>query len=946
MSAPTPPAPTSPAPISPAPTTLVLIDGHALAFRSLFALRRNEPNIPRLTNRSGEATDAVMGFMRLTLRLARQRSNQVIVVFDPPVKTFRHEQFEGYKAGRAEMPGDLSAQINRIREIVDAVGLPRLEEPGYEADDVIASLTRMAEGTGMQVRIVTSDRDAYQLLDDHVKVIANDFSLIGPAEVLEKYGVTVRQWVDYRALTGDASDNIPGAKGIGPKTAAKLLQEYGTLEGIYAAARAGTLKPDGTRQKLLDSEQDVLFSHQISCMVSDLPLKVQLGTGRLPGNPERLEELLSELELHSVRRDVLLLDSGGHDSGGLGTEDLPGSVHGAEQAVPREPALPLAAVVTQPWRAPGQDVVWGYRLSREDDLTAALLDAATFETQGEGNVVRIAPTQEPPEWKKAQAHAAPEGLFELSSTLPPSRAQHKASEKAAEKAQKEVDKAAARLRGQFPATVQDAEFAGQRTLRAAGAKALAAHLSVRGTATEPGDDPLLMAYLLDPSNTSMETVSQRYLNLPWPQGAAGRAGVTARLLQDLPAHFDDARRKLYTEMELPLSRVLTRMEVAGVRLDSEFLRGMSLSVGARLSALEGEIHAHAGREFQIRSRDQLEAVLYDELGLASGKKTKLTGKRSTAVAALEPLRNEHPIVPVLLEYRELEKLRGTYLEPLPNLVNPHTGRLHTTFAQAAVATGRLSSLNPNLQNIPIRSENGRELRKGFIAAPGHCLIAADYSQIELRLLAHIAGDGLMQQAFREGADIHRRTAAQVLGLNEDGITSEQRRAAKTVNFGVLYGMSAHRLSGDLGIAYAEAAGFIETYFSTYPGIRGYIDRTLAFGREHGYVETLYGRRRYVPELNASNRNVREAGERLAYNMPIQGTAADIIKVAMVRLDERLSALGARLLLQVHDELLVEAPEGQAGEIAALMQELMEGAASLSVPLSVEVGVGPNWYDAK
>ncbi|WP_407540606.1 DNA polymerase I [Deinococcus radiomollis] len=929
----------------PAPTTLVLIDGHALAFRSLFALRRNEPNVPKLTNRSGEATDAVLGFMRLTLRLARQKSNQVIVVFDPPVRTFRHEQFEGYKAGRAEMPTDLSAQINRIRELVDAVGLPRLEEPGYEADDVIATLTRMAEGTGMQVRIVTSDRDAYQLLDDHVKVIANDFSLIGPAEVLEKYGVTVRQWVDYRAMTGDASDNIPGARGIGPKTAAKLLQEYGSLEGIYAAAKAGTLKPDGTRQKLLDSEADVQFSHQISCMVTDLPLKVELGTGRLPGNPERLEELLSELELHSVRRDVLLLDTAGQGAG-EGSEDLPDSIHDTEHARQAEPVPPLAEVVTEPWRTPGEGVVWGYVLSREDDLTAALTGAATFEQTGEGGVVRVAPTQQPPEWKKAEAYAEPEGLFELSGT-----ALTKTQQKTTAKAQKEVEKAAAKLREQFPATVLDSEFALQRVVSAAGAKALAAHLSVRGTAAEPGDDPLLMAYLLDPANTTMEAVSQRYLHLPWPDDAAGRASVTARLLQDLPSQFDDARRKLYDEMELPLSGVLKRMEVHGIRLDSEFLRGMSLAIGARISTLEGEIHLHAGREFPVRSRDQLEAVLYDELGLASGKKTKLTGKRSTAVAALEPLRHEHPIIPALLEYRELEKLRGTYLEPLPSLVNRETGRLHTTFAQAAVATGRLSSLNPNLQNIPIRSENGRELRKGFIADEGYCLVAADYSQIELRLLAHIAGDDLMRQAFREGADIHRRTAAQVLGLNEATVTPEQRRAAKTVNFGVLYGMSAHRLSNDLGIAYADAAGFIETYFSTYPGIRGYIDRTLEFGREHGYVETLYGRRRYVPELNASNRNVREAGERLAYNMPIQGTAADIIKLAMIRLDRELEGgelqgTGARLLLQVHDELLLEVPEDRAEQVSALVREVMEGAASLSVPLSVEVGVGPNWYDTK
>ncbi|THF88120.1 DNA polymerase I [Deinococcus sp. KSM4-11] len=923
------------------PDTLVLIDGHALAFRSLFALRRGEPNVPRLTNAHGEATDAIHGFMSLTLRLAKQRSNQVIVVFDPPVKTFRHEQFDGYKAGRAETPPDLHRQVDRIREIVDAVGLPRLEEPGYEADDVIATLTRMAEGTGMQVRIVTSDRDAYQLLDDHVRVITNDFSLIGPDEVFEKYGVTVRQWVDYRALTGDASDNIPGAKGIGPKTASKLLQEYGSLEGIYEAARAGTLKPDGTRQKLLDSEQNVKFSHELSCMVTDLPLKVELGTGRLPGNPARLEELLTELDLHAVRRALASLDA--RDA------SMPDSIHDQrEQSGPAHPERdpghgPLPTPEVQPWRTPGQNVVWGYVLSREDDLTAELVGAAVFEAGDGPGTVRTAPTHEPDEWKKAAVYATPVGLFgEPEAAAPLTKTQ----QKAAEKAQREVEKAAAKLRDQFPATVDDGEFIGQKRVTAAAAKALATHLSVRGLNVEPGDDPLLMAYLLDPANTTMTAVAERYLKTSWPADAAGRAAQTAHLLDILPGQLDAPRTTLYHDMEVPLSSVLARMEVRGVRLDSEYLRSLSASTGQRLATLEAQIHSLAGREFQIRSRDQLEAVLYDELGLASGKKTKLTGKRSTAVAALEPLRDEHPIIPALLEYRELEKLRGTYLDPLPNLVNPRTNRLHTTFAQAAVATGRLSSLNPNLQNIPIRSETGREIRKGFIADHGYCLISADYSQIELRLLAHIADDPLMQQAFLEGADIHRRTASQVLGLDEATVTANQRRAAKTVNFGVLYGMSAHRLSNDLGIPYADAAGFIEVYFSTYPGIRGYIDRTLDFGRQHGYVETLYGRRRYVPELVATNRTLREAGERLAYNMPIQGTAADIIKLAMIKLDRELDALGARLLLQVHDELLIEAPEDKADAVAAITKELMEGAAQLKVPLAVEVGVGPNWYDTK
>ncbi|GGR08923.1 DNA polymerase I [Deinococcus ruber] len=884
------------------PTTIVLIDGHALAFRSYFSMQGKT-----FSNAGGENTHAVHIFMKTLVRFLKVPTNQVIVLFDPPVKTFRHEQFDGYKAGRADIPADLPGQINRIRELVDAMGIPRLEVPGYEADDVVGTLSVMAAGQGHPVRILTSDRDSYQLLHGDIRVISSDFALIGPDEVREKYGVSVEQWVDYRSLTGDSSDNIPGAKGIGPKTAAKLLQDYGTLDTILEKAQDGTLEPKSAREKIVASLDNVKFSRQLSCIVTDLPLSVELGVGRMPGDPARLDALLTELELGSLRRDLLALEGGAAKGTAIGTgpgADAPASFLTPPQAE---------------WRTPGEGEVWGYVLSREDDLTAELLDAATFD----GEVVRVAPVTLP-----QAKEAAPEGLG--------------LGTPGTGKAPKTPRAPKAPV-----GHVEEAEFIGQREVKAAGAKALATHLNVRGLGQiVPGDDPLLMAYLLDPATTSMTLASEKFLNVAWPDDAATRAAITAELLHRLPAELDDARKRLYNDIERPLAKVLARMEVRGIRLDSEYLRGLGLATGARIQALEQEIYAHAGHEFSVSSRDQLEKVLYDELGLASGKKTKLTGKRSTAVSALEPLRNEHPIIPVLLEYRELSKLKGTYLDPLPALVNPRTGRLHTTFAQASVATGRLSSLNPNLQNIPIRSAVGRELRKGFIADPGFQLISADYSQIELRLLAHIADDELMQQAFVSGADIHRRTASQVLGVMEDLVTVEQRRAAKTVNFGVLYGMSAHRLSNDLGIPYADASGFIDRYFATYPGIRGYIDRTLAFGREHGYVETLFGRRRYVPELSSSNRNVREAGERVAYNMPIQGTAADIIKLAMVRLDQPLEELGARMLLQVHDELLVEAPEDRAEEVAALVQTMMQDAMTLKVPLNVEVGVGPNWFDTK
>lgn len=853
-----------------APTrTAVLIDGHALAYRSHFAL-------PPLSNRHGESTQAVLGFMRQVTGLLRPE-NRVVVAFDPPTRTFRHEQYAEYKAGRAAMPSELKGQIERLRELVDALGVPRIELPGFEADDVIASLTRSARAAGLEVLILTSDRDAYQLLGPGVKVTNSD-RLMDAAAVQEKYGVSVAQWIDYRALTGDPSDNIPGARGIGPKTAQRLLAEHGTLDAVLAAAQAGTLTPPGARKKIVDSLSDIAVSRELSQMVETLEIDLDWHAAPSVGDPERLDALLGELELASVAR---------------GLARLPQATHSASV-----PEADLSAPPARPWPDPGSGAlppgVLGYALHR-----------------GELNGVALLSEDETP-------------TLYLSA--------HRDSEPPAGEGEAPAPESAlAALQGQ--------------PLRAADAKALAVWGRRRGLALTPGDDPLLLAYLLDATTTSAGVMSERWLGTPWPGTVPERAVATARLLQTLPGELDEERRRLYEDVELPLTAVLTDMEARGVRLDSAYLQGLSQAMGQRLERLEAEIQTQAGEEFSVSSRDQLERVLYDVLGLASGKKTKLTGKRSTAVSALEPLRDEHPIVPLILEYRELSKLRGTYLDPLPRLADAD-GRLHTTFSQTSVATGRLSSLNPNLQNIPVRTEQGREIRRGFVASPGMALISVDYSQIELRLLAHISGDEGLIAAFLGGADIHRATAAAMLGVPEDQVGPDQRRAAKTVNFGVLYGMSAHRLSNDLGIAYARAADFIERYFATYPRVGEYIDRTLEFGREHGFVQTIFGRRRPVPELTARNRVLREAGERLAYNMPIQGTAADIMKMAMVRLHPLLQARGAHMLLQVHDELLIEAPNADAEAVADLVRREMEGVVSLAVPLSTEAGIGENWLDAK
>jgi DNA polymerase I len=834
---------------------VILVDGHALAYRSYFALSRGPQT---LQTSQGEPVQAIYGFMKTLLRLIRDgasrkgaKDHSVIVMFDPPVKTFRHEAFEGYKAGRAETPSDLPKQIRTIKKLVDLMGLQRLEMPGYEADDVIGTLAARAEALGCEVRILTSDRDAYQLLSEKVRVISSDDKEVTPADVLAKYGVTVEQWVDYRALTGDSSDNIPGAKGIGPKGAQKLLEAYGSLDWILA--NLDQVKPEKEAQKIRDSLENVIFSKELSRIVTNIEMEAHFDTGFTP-HVQELTTLLQELEFLSFIRELGL--------------DAP-------------PPKPVRVLETSEWVAPDAAAVWGFTLSAENPVSGEFTGLA-FSNAGK--------TGESP-----------------SLDLEP--------------------------------------FKGMHVINGADAKNLAVHAIARGLNLEPGDDPLLMAYVIDPNQNEPGKVAQKYLDEDWPKDAAGRADTGARLLEKLPALFTPELRDLYENLEKPVSKTLARMEARGIRIDTEFFKTLSASMLETIQKLEIEVCELAGETFNLNSRDQLETILYDKLQLASGKKTKLTGKRSTAVSALEPLRDEYPIVAKLLEYRELMKLRGTYLEPLPQMVSERTGRLHTTFSQQGTATGRVSSLNPNLQNIPVRTSIGREIRKGFIAAEGMKLISADYSQIELRILAHITQEPALLTGFRNNEDIHRRTAATILGLPLEAVTNDQRRGAKAINYGILYGMSAHRLSKDEGISHSEAKAFIEAYFAAYPGINGYLESTKNFCRENGYVQDLFHRRRYIPEVNSAAFPVREAAERAAINMPIQGTSAGIIKKAMIELEPRLEAFNAHLLLQVHDELVLEAPEDRVQEVSSLVEEVMGNAFELAVPLGVGVGVGDTWFDA-
>jgi DNA polymerase-1 len=818
---------------------VLLVDGHHLAYRTFHALKG-------LTTSRGEPVQAVYGFAKSLLKALKEDGDAVIVVFDAKAPSFRHEAYEGYKAGRAPTPEDFPRQLALIKELVDLLGLARLEVPGYEADDVLASLAKKAEKEGYEVRILTADKDLYQLLSDRIHVLHPEGYLITPAWLWEKHGLRPDQWADYRALTGDESDNLPGVKGIGEKTARKLLEEWGSLERLLK--NLDRLKP-AIREKILAHMDDLKLSWDLAKVRTDLPLEVDFAKRREPDR-ERLRAFLERLEFGSLLHEFGLLES------------------------PK-------ALEEAPWPPPEGAFV-GFVLSRKEPMWADLLALAAA--------------------REGRVHRAPEPYEAL----------------------RDLKEARGLL-----------------------AKDLSVLALREGLGLPPSDDPMLLAYLLDPSNTTPEGVARRYGG-EWTEEAGERAALSERLFANLWGRLEGEERLLwlYREVERPLSAVLAHMEATGVRLDVAYLRALSLEVAEEIARLEAEVFRLAGHPFNLNSRDQLERVLFDELGLPAIGKTEKTGKRSTSAAVLEALREAHPIVEKILQYRELTKLKSTYIDPLPDLIHPRTGRLHTRFNQTATATGRLSSSDPNLQNIPVRTPLGQRIRRAFIAEEGWLLVALDYSQIELRVLAHLSGDENLIRVFQEGRDIHTETASWMFGVPREAVDPLMRRAAKTINFGVLYGMSAHRLSQELAIPYEEAQAFIGRYFQSFPKVRAWIEKTLEEGRRRGYVETLFGRRRYVPDLQARVKSVREAAERMAFNMPVQGTAADLMKLAMVKLFPRLEEMGARMLLQVHDELVLEAPKERAEAVARLAKEVMERVYPLAVPLVVEVGIGEDWLSAK
>ncbi len=825
---------------------VVIIDGHALIFRSYYAIRE-------LKNSRGQSTNAVFGFMRSLLKILSEENehDSTIVTFDAPAKTFRHEQFPDYKAGRASTPEDLPQQIDIIKDLVKYMGLYQIEVVGLEADDLIGTIAAKANELGYAVEIVTSDRDAYQLINENTCVRGlQKTDRYGPKEVLEKYGVTVEQWIDYRALTGDSSDNIPGARGIGPKSAQKLLERYGSLD--YILENLDTVEPAGFAKKIEASLDDVKFSKMLSKIVTDADIEVEPKKWAVRDmDANKMLEILNELEFGSIIRELNLTET------------------------------KASKYIEKTWAEIEKDGSVGFVLSHASPMNSDLLELSLINNSN-----------------LAKASTAQEKL-------------------------------------EIP-----------RKINAIDAKALNVWALKNGLNSQAADDPLLMANVIDSNNTSAEAICQRYAGSEWDKTSKSRAIATAELLNNLPLKMEEKQKELYEKVEKPLQRVLADMEFKGIIIDSAELKEQSDAIAKKLEAIENRVREIAENPLlNLNSRDQLAELLFDKLELSAGKKTS-TGKRSTAVAVLEQIKDEHEVVALILEYREFAKLKSTYLDPLPKLVNPSTNRLHTTFRQHVVSTGRLSSINPNLQNIPIRTDIGRQIRKAFVAASGHKLIAADYSQIELRVLAHIADEKALIDAFNNNEDIHARTAAQVYGVSLEAVQPDMRRIAKIINFGVLYGMGAHRLARELGIEFATADSFIKGYFAGYPNIRKYIDDTLEFTRKYGYVETIMGRRRYFGGVNAKNRNAREFAERAAYNMPIQGSAADIIKVAMINLAPKLKDLNAAMLLQVHDELIVEAPENKIEQAKQIIKETMENAYKLKVPLIADIGVGENWLEAK
>ena len=884
---------------------LMVIDGNSIVNRAFYGVSQN------LSTREGLPTNAIFGFVNILLKLLEEEQPEgLAVAFDLKAPTFRHLAYEGYKAQRKGMPEELAVQMPVLKRLLDAMNIRRYELEGWEADDLLGTMARINGEEGGQTVVVTGDKDSLQLITDSttVKLVSTRMGRtttrnMTPEVFREEYGFDPIHIIDLKALMGDTSDNIPGVKGIGEKTAMALLAQYPSIDDLYAHLDTVEVKP-AARKKLVEGEGDARMSYDLATIRCEAPMDFHpQDTLRQPFHNDELYQLLLELEFSK------LIDK-------LGVRPTSTPV---AQAVEETPEIRVEGVY----------------LTGEEQLAQVLpkwekADFVVVLPLPNLDGVTVSLTEGDKDW-----------LYDVRSN---------------------------RYEGDYQAFL--AQLFGPKVKKVAhGVKELCEKLLDEGVQGQGFVfDTQLAAYLLDPTAGSYDLpkLSMQYFRKELEESRAWRDEEAFGALSDqvkaqakwyadnafidalyekLAPQLDElGLTKLLQEMEIRLCSVLANMERRGVLVDKGALSRFGEMLTGRIADTQKEIYAQAGEEFNILSPKQLGHILFERLGLPPVKKTK-TGY-STNAEVLEKLQYQHPIVSLVLEYRQLTKLNSTYVEGLSKVIAPD-GRIHTSFQNTVTATGRLSSTEPNLQNIPVRTALGAEMRTMFVARPGWVLVDADYSQIELRLLAHMSGDEAMIQAFRDGVDIHTVTASQVFGVSPDRVTADMRRAAKAVNFGIVYGISPFSLSQDIHVSVAQAKSYMEKYFAHYAGVRAYMDGVVEQGKSQGYVSTLYGRRRWLPELKSSNFNTRSFGERVALNMPIQGTAADIIKLAMIRVEHRLAQEGlqAQLVLQVHDELIVECPQAEADTVARLLTQEMEGVAQLAVPLTAEAKVGQTWAEA-
>jgi len=906
---------------------LVLVDGSSYLYRAFHAL-------PPLSTATGQPTGAVLGVVNMLYKLVDEVApEQMAVVFDAPGRTFRDDLYAEYKAHRPPMPDDLRAQVEPLLEAIAAMGIPLLRIEGVEADDVIGTLARQASAAGTPTVVSTGDKDLAQLVDERVTLVNTmDNTTLDSAGVQQKFGVTPRQMIDYLALVGDTSDNIPGVPGVGPKTAVKWLQQYGDLETLKA--RAAEI-PGKVGERLRESLVTLDLSRELATIRCDLDLPLTVGdlTLRQPDNAQ-LAALFERLEFSRLLRRAR--------GGDTPTQRPTAATPTTNEAAPTPTALQASAGRYETVRTEDELERWCERIA------AAPLVALDTETtslaymQAELVGISLAVTTGEAAYIPL-AHRYPGAPDQLN------------REAVLERLKPWLESAAPKLGHHLK---YDAHIFANHGIRLGGIEhdTMLESYVLNSTATRHDMDSVAALYLGVDTVKYEDVVGKGAKQITFDQVdldtatryAAEDADVTLRLhealwpqLQALP---EVAR--VYTDIERPLVRVLERMEYTGVRVDARLLREQSQELALKMAATEEAAYTAAGGPFNLGSPKQLQEVLYERLALpVLGKTPK--GQPSTAEDVLEQLAESYDLPRLVLEYRGLAKLKSTYTDKLPAEIHPRTGRIHTSYHQAVAATGRLSSSDPNLQNIPIRTPEGRRIRQAFVAPPGFKLLAADYSQIELRIMAHLSGDEGLLAAFANDLDIHRATAAEVFNTPLAEVSAEQRRSAKAINFGLIYGMSAFGLAKQLGIERGQAQTYVDLYFERYPGVKRHMDETRNSARRQGYVSTVFGRRLHLPEINSRNAQRRQYAERSAINAPMQGTAADIIKRAMLGVASWLEEQRpeARLIMQVHDELVIEAPEDQVEAVGAAVARIMEGAAELRVPLRVDAGVGANWDEA-